>query len=99
MVSAEIVERTQDGESVRLVLRCPDALAQFIAPKGSAALDGTSLTVNDVEGSQFGINIIPHTMAQTNWGSKQVGDRVNLEVDLLARYVARITDVMGSRSA
>ena len=95
---AEIIEREKDGASLRVRLRCPDNLAAFIAPKGSVALDGTSLTVNDVDGAQFGINIIPHTLAETNWGTKQPGDLVNLEVDLLARYVARITEVLNSRS-
>lgn len=96
---ANIVAREADGDSVRFVLRCPADLSQFIAPKGSVALDGTSFTVNDVAGAEFGINVIPHTMAKTNWGQKAVGDDVNLEVDLLARYVARINDVMESRSA
>ena len=66
--------------------------AKFIAPKGSVALNGTSLTVNEVNGTHFGINFIPHTKAVTTWGSSTVGDRVNLEIDTLARYVARLQD-------
>ncbi len=96
---AEIIEREEDCGSVRLRLRCPEELAPFIAPKGSVALDGTSFTVNDMEGATFAINIIPHTLSQTNWGAKGVGDKVNLEVDLLARYVARISDAMKPRLA
>jgi riboflavin synthase len=67
-------------------------LARFIAPKGSVALDGTSLTVNEVEGAEFGVNIIPHTKEVTTWGALKAGDRVNLEVDTMARYVARLQD-------
>ena len=67
-------------------------MARFIAPKGSVALNGTSLTVNEVDGRDFSINVIPHTKAVTTWGSAAVGDRVNLEIDTLARYVARLQD-------
>ena len=67
-------------------------MARFIAPKGSVALNGTSLTVNEVEGCDFGVNMIPHTQEVTTWGAAQVGDRVNLEIDTLARYVARLQD-------
>ena len=87
---AEIIALTPEGDSLRVILRAPEALAPFIAPKGSVALDGTSLTVNEVEGATFGINLIPHTRAVTRWGEAEVGDLVNLEVDTLARYVARL---------
>ena len=70
----------------------PHELARFIAPKGSVAIDGTSLTVNEVEGDVFGVNIIPHTQAVTTWGTMTVGQRVNIEIDMLARYVARLTE-------
>jgi len=89
---ASILIREKDGESVRFRLQVDDALARFIAMKGSVALNGVSLTVNDVERSQFGVNLIPHTLEITTWGDLQAGDSVNLEVDLLARYVARITE-------
>jgi riboflavin synthase len=87
---ARIVERRQDGASLRFLFEAPADLARLIAPKGSIALDGTSLTVNEVEGAVFGVNIIPHTAAVTTWGGRQIGDSVNLEVDVLARYVARL---------
>lgn len=90
---AEVVSVTEEGDSTRVVLRAPDDLARFIAPKGSVALNGTSLTVNEVEGSEFGINFIPHTKIATTWGDVAVGDRVNLEIDTLARYVARLADM------
>ena len=89
---AKIVTMHQDGGSTRVTLRAPDALAKFIAPKGSVSLNGTSLTVNEVNGAEFGINFIPHTKAVTTWGGSQVGDQVNLEIDTLARYVARLQD-------
>ena len=87
---ARIVERTPDGESTRFVLEAPAEFAQFIAAKGSVALNGASLTVNAVEGHRFGVNIIPYTVTHTTWGDRKAGDLVNLEVDLLARYVERI---------
>lgn len=90
--TAEIVERRQEGDSYRFAFRVPDAFAAAIAPKGSVALDGVSLTVNEVHGSCFGVNIIPHTLAQTSFGAAKVGDMVNFEVDMLARYVARLLD-------
>jgi riboflavin synthase len=90
---AEVVSVTDEGDSTRVVLRAPEDLARFIAPKGSVALNGTSLTVNEVEGCDFGINFIPHTKEVTTWGSVAVGDRVNLEIDTLARYVARLSDM------
>ena len=81
-----------EGESLRVTFRAPDALAGFIAPKGSVCLNGTSLTVNEVEGATFGVNLIPHTQAVTTWGEVAVGDAVNLEIDTLARYVARLRE-------
>ena len=92
---ADIVAMQDEGDSTRVTLRAPEALAKFIAPKGSVALNGTSLTVNEVDGCDFGINFIPHTKEMTTWGDVQVGDRVNLEIDTLARYVARLAEVSG----
>ena len=92
---ATITGRQPDGDSIRFSFRAPDDLAPMIAPKGSATLDGTSLTVNEVDGSTFGVNIVPHTAAVTTWGEAAVGDRVNLEVDVLARYVARLLETQG----
>ena len=89
---AEVVSVRTEGDSTRVRFRAPDGLARFIAPKGSVALNGTSLTVNEVEGAEFGVNFIPHTKAQTTWGAVAKGDRVNLEIDTLARYVARLAD-------
>lgn len=89
---AEVVGLTPEGDSLRVRFRAPEALAKFIAPKGSIALNGTSLTVNEVEGAEFGINFIPHTRAVTTWGGVGLGDRVNLEVDTMARYVARLRE-------
>ena len=89
---AEIIAMHDEGGSTRVTLRVPGALAKFIAPKGSVALNGTSLTVNEVNGAEFGINFIPHTKAVTTWSASQVGDQVNLEIDTLARYVARLQD-------
>ena len=89
---AEVIRVEDEGDSTRVQLRAPEALAKFIAPKGSVALNGTSLTVNEVEGTTFGINFIPHTKAVTTWGDTKLGDPVNLEIDTLARYVARLQD-------
>jgi riboflavin synthase len=89
---AEIVAMQDEGDSTRVTLRAPEALAKYIAPKGSVALNGTSLTVNEVDSCDFGINFIPHTKEMTTWGDVQVGDRINLEIDTLARYVARLRD-------
>ncbi|WP_444460714.1 riboflavin synthase [Rhodobacter capsulatus] len=89
---AEITALRDEGESTRFSFRAPEALAKYIAPKGSVALDGASLTVNEVDGCTFGINIIPHTKAVTTFGAARVGDKVNLEIDTLARYVARLTE-------
>ena len=85
-----LVSAREEGDSVRLVFEAPAALAPGIASKGSIAVDGVSLTVNEVTGARFGVNIIPHTRAVTNLGSLKVGESVNLELDLIARYVARL---------
>jgi riboflavin synthase len=87
---AKVVSRDQDGDSVRVILESPKEFAPFIAAKGSVALDGVSLTVNTVDGARFGVNIIPYTLAHTTWQDRKPGDLVNLEVDLLARYAARL---------
>lgn len=87
---AEAVSAVPEHGSVRLVFRVPAALARFIAPKGSVAVDGVSLTVNDVTTDTFGVNIIPHTAEVTGFGALRPGDAVNIEVDMLARYVARL---------
>lgn len=92
---AEIVDMRPEGDSVRYTFEAPRDLARFIAPKGSVALDGTSLTVNEVDGTRFGVNIIPHTQEVTTWGKSKVGDTVNLEIDTLARYVARLAEMQG----
>lgn len=89
---AEVVGLRPEGDSLRVTFRAPHALAGFIAPKGSVALNGTSLTVNEVAGTDFGINFIPHTQKATTWGEVKLGDRVNLEVDTMARYVARLRE-------
>ena len=81
-----------DGESRRFIFEAPEGLSRFIAPKGSVALDGTSLTVNEVTRSTFGVNLIPHTLTQTTWQSNRAGDEVNLEIDPLARYIARLME-------
>jgi riboflavin synthase len=73
------------------MFEAPPELMRFIAPKGSVALDGVSLTVNEVDKKQFGVNLIPHTLAVTTFGRAQIGSKVNLEIDLLARYVARLS--------
>lgn len=85
----EVVSITPEGGSHRLRLRAPEPLHRFIAPKGSIAIEGVSLTVNEVEGREFGVNIIPHTWRATTLGSLAPGRAVNLEIDVLARYVAR----------
>ncbi|MEL7105199.1 MAG: riboflavin synthase [Pseudomonadota bacterium] len=90
---ARVTRVEDEGDSTRVTLAAPPELARFIAPKGSVALNGTSLTVNEVEAASFGINFIPHTKAVTTWGRVAVGDRVNLEIDTLARYVARLAEV------
>ena len=87
-----IVDMRADGQSRRFTVEAPGELARYIASKGSVALDGISLTVNEVAGDRFGINTIPHTLTHTTLGARKPGDRVNLEVDLIARYVARLID-------
>jgi len=87
---ARTVERRQEGGSTRFAFAVPAALGRFIAPKGSVALDGVSLTVNEVDGDRFGVNIIGHTGAVTRFGGLEPGDMVNVEVDVVARYVARL---------
>lgn len=89
---ATILSLVDEGESTRVTFEAPEALAKYIAPKGSVALNGTSLTVNEVDGCRFGVNFIPHTKEVTVWGDAAVGDRINLEIDTLARYVARLRD-------
>lgn len=89
---AEVIAMTDEGDSTRVTFRAPEDLARFIAPKGSVALNGTSLTVNEVDGVDFGVNFIPHTKVATTWGDTAVGDRINLEIDTMARYVARLRD-------
>lgn len=91
---AAVVSITPEGDSIRLLLELPKAFARFVAPKGSVTLDGVSLTVNEVDGDQFGVNIIPHSQAVTTLGSLKPGDRVNFEVDVLARYVDRLRETL-----
>lgn len=88
----KIRSMTPEGDSVRYVFEAPDALMKHIASKGSITVEGVSLTVNEVEGNTFGVNIIPHTQTVTSFGAVQVGDAVNLEIDVLARYVARLQE-------
>jgi riboflavin synthase len=88
----QIIDMRADGESIRVLIELPQALAPYAAPKGSIALDGTSLTVNEVSGNRFGVNLIPVTLTETTWGRKKPGDEVNVEIDLFARYVARIME-------
>ena len=89
---AKVVGMRNEGDSTRVTFRAPDALARFIAPKGSVALNGTSLTVNEVDRTDFGINFIPHTKTATTWGDVALGDQINLEIDTMARYVARLRE-------
>lgn len=89
---AQIVERLEEGDATRFRLEAPADLARFIAPKGSVALDGTSLTINQVEGNRFDVLLIAHSLSVTTWGDRNVGDMVNLEVDTMARYAARLAE-------
>lgn len=89
---ATIVSRTDDADMSVFWFEIPETLQKFVAAKGSVALDGTSLTVNDVDGNRFSVMIIPHTQAVTTWGTAKAGDAVNFEVDLMARYVARLSE-------
>jgi len=93
----EVISLQEDARSIRFVLRAPDALAKYIAHKGSICIDGTSLTVNAVNGAEFELNIIPQTMAETVFGQYRPGTRVNLEVDVIARYLERL--MMGEAAA
>jgi riboflavin synthase len=97
----EVVSLIEDARSIRVVLRAPDQLARYIAHKGSICIDGTSLTVNAVKGAEFDLNIIPQTMAETVFGHYRIGSRVNLEVDVIARYLERLIqgDAAASASA
>ncbi|WP_336232733.1 riboflavin synthase [Thalassospira sp. CH_XMU1458] len=87
---ATLTKRVPEGDSLRLTFEVPEAFAKYIASKGSVTLEGVSLTVNEVDGNTFGINLIPHTQNETTLGSKKPGDRINFEIDMLARYVARM---------
>ncbi|MCH7487113.1 MAG: riboflavin synthase [Proteobacteria bacterium] len=89
---ARVSDVTEDGDSLSLVLDAPEGLERFLAAKGSVAIDGVSLTVNDVDGGRFGINVIPHTRANTTLGLLGQGQAVNMEIDMLARYVARLIE-------
>jgi riboflavin synthase len=89
---ARILDVRPDGDGRRFSFEAPDHLAPYIAPKGSIALDGISLTVNEVSDNRFGVNVIPHTLTVTTWGAKTPGQSVNLEVDVFARYVARLLE-------
>lgn len=93
----EVVERYDDGRSVRIHVQAPEMLARYIAEKGSICVDGVSLTVNAVRGARFELNIVPHTLQQTTMDEYRIGRRVNLEVDLLARYLERL--MLGERAA
>ncbi|HKH33360.1 MAG TPA: riboflavin synthase [Beijerinckiaceae bacterium] len=94
ILSREAITARDDpwGPSARFDIRVPRRLAAFVAEKGSVSLDGTSLTVNSVEGDVFSVLIIPHTLAKTTWGERKLGDRLNIEVDLMARYAARLAE-------
>lgn len=96
---ALIVAREEEGDTARFSFEAPQALARFIAAKGSVALDGTSLTVNSVDGNRFSVMLIPHSLAVTTWGERSIGDDVNLEVDLMARYAARLMDTQSADGA
>lgn len=87
-----ITARQEEGEAVRFTIEAPEHLARFIAPKGSVALDGTSLTVNRVQGRSFDVLLIQHSLSVTTWGDRSVGDEVNLEIDTMARYAARLIE-------
>jgi riboflavin synthase len=89
---ARIIDRQPDGESLRFTIEVPDDYKKFIAPKGSVVLDGVSLTINEVAANSFGVNIIPHTCDHTTFGKMKDGDNLNLEIDVLARYIAQLMD-------
>ncbi|PZQ16436.1 MAG: riboflavin synthase [Rhodanobacter denitrificans] len=94
-----VVEIAADARSQRWTFEAPAALARYIAVKGSICIDGVSLTVNAVDGARFGVNLIPHTQAVTTFGTRRPGDAVNLEVDLLARYIERLQQVPAGDAA
>ena len=96
---AEILSIESEGEAVRIRLRAPEELARFVAPKGSVGLDGTSLTVNAVNGTDFDVLLIRHTLEVTTWGERKAGDFVNFEVDTMARYAARLAEFPVAKSA
>ena len=87
---APLIERRPEGDSVRFTIEAPAELMPYVAAKGSVALDGVSLTVNEIEGARFGVNLIPYTLAHTSLGDAAPGQRMNLEIDPIARYVARL---------
>lgn len=89
---ARVVSIRPENDSLRFTFEAPQALKRFVAPKGSVAIDGVSLTVNEVDGAHFGVNIIPHTKSVTTFGSYVPGSAVNMEIDMLARYVARLLE-------
>ena len=95
--AAEILARRDFDGMAHFTIRAPSALSRFIAVKGSVALDGTSLTVNAVEGDTFEVLLIPHTLAVTTWGERKAGDRINIEVDQMARYAARLIEAERDR--
>jgi riboflavin synthase len=95
---AEIIEKIMEGDAVRFRFKAPDDLVIFIAPKGSVTLDGTSLTINEVDGPIFDVLLIKHTQEVTTWGQRQVGDMVNIEIDQMARHVARLVEHMMKRN-
>ncbi len=91
----QVITRRAEGDSVRFTFEVPRDLSRFIAEKGSVALNGVSLTVNEVDGNHFGVNLIAHTLSHTTFGTSEPGTRVNVEIDMLARYVARLTETRG----
>jgi riboflavin synthase len=93
----KVVERYNDGRSVRFHIKTPDSMAKYIAEKGSVCVDGISLTVNAVKGAVFELNIVPHTLQETTMGHFKVGTEVNLEVDIIARYLERL--ILGDKAA
>ncbi|MDR3531481.1 MAG: riboflavin synthase [Rhodopila sp.] len=95
----QAVSATPENASTRWVFRVPSDLSRFIAAKGSVAIDGVSLTVNEVQGDTFGVNVIPHTASVTGFGTLKPGDKVNIEIDMLARYVARLSDSLAAMIA
>jgi len=96
---AEIIGRTELADQITFTFRVSDEVSPFIAKKGSVALNGTSLTVNAVEGNTFSVHLIPHTVAVTSWSDNRVGDRVNIEVDPMARYAARLFETLGHKTS